>query len=431
MNAPEQTPLETDQPTGPRDRPFEPFRVARSSNAKALVGDVLNQLGHFEHHHGLRQRKRRAVDQETFDYTVEVVISDLVHRALTEPEGWIAVTQSNQQLGRRDRYRSRAMSKQLVTVLKYLARPEMEFAEIVPGYQTPFAENRQTTMRAGARLLSRIRERELGLDDLCLDASEEVIILKRSKTDHWDEGERTQYEDDARTTRYRDELKRINEWIEQADIEFDPYGDTRAQFDTSARRLRRYFNNSSFEEGGRLFGGFWLHLPKELRRHIHIEGCRAVTLDYSQMAPRILYGLAHVPYPDSDAYTLEGLEDYRPGFKKVFGALLYTTKPLTRFPKDVPSLFPPRTSVHEVVQALQAKHATVSHLFGVGIGFKVFYVESCILVDVLLALMEDGIVGLPIHDAVVVPGNRREEAKQIMLDVFKRHTGIDGVVEED
>lgn len=90
-----------------------------------------------------------------------------------------------------------------------------------------------------------------------------------------------------------------------------------------------------------------------------------------------------------------------------------------------------RPSVHEVVQALQAKHATVSHLFGVGIGFKVFYVESCILVDVLLALMEDGIVGLPIHDAVVVPGNRREEAKQIMLDVFKRHTGIDGVVEED
>jgi hypothetical protein len=59
-----------------------------------------------------------------------------------------------------------------------------------------------------------------------------------------------------------------------------------------------------------------------------------------------------------------------------------------------------------------------------GIGMQLFRKESDILVSVLVALKDKGIVALPIHDAVVVTTERSEETKEIMKRVFRAHTGI-------
>ena len=57
-----------------------------------------------------------------------------------------------------------------------------------------------------------------------------------------------------------------------------------------------------------------------------------------------------------------------------------------------------------------------------GIGMQLFRKESDVLVDVLEALRSEGIVALPVHDAVIV----MNEHKKIMIvkKVFKDHTGI-------
>ena len=39
------------------------------------------------------------------------------------------------------------------------------------------------------------------------------------------------------------------------------------------------------------------------------------------------------------------------------------------------------------------------------------------------------IVALPIHDAIIVPVSAGATAKQVMLDVFRKRTGQDGVVD--
>jgi hypothetical protein len=59
-----------------------------------------------------------------------------------------------------------------------------------------------------------------------------------------------------------------------------------------------------------------------------------------------------------------------------------------------------------------------------GIGMQLFRNESDILVDVLLTLKTQGIVGLPIHDAVVVRDDNSDKAKAVMKQVFREHTGI-------
>ena len=50
--------------------------------------------------------------------------------------------------------------------------------------------------------------------------------------------------------------------------------------------------------------------------------------------------------------------------------------------------------------------------------------ESDILVDVLLTLKSKGIVALPVHDAVLVKGSYEHEALAVMIDIFRRHTGL-------
>ena len=66
----------------PRDRPFNPWRVPKTAAAKALVGDVINQVQHYETHRKLRQRKRKVADQVTFEAAVGALVCDLVHRRL-------------------------------------------------------------------------------------------------------------------------------------------------------------------------------------------------------------------------------------------------------------------------------------------------------------------------------------------------------------
>jgi hypothetical protein len=181
-----------------------------------------------------------------------------------------------------------------------------------------------------------------------------------------------------------------------------------------------------------LFGGFWQNLSKaQRRRGITIGGEAVATLDYAQMAPRTLYGLAGIEPPQDDAYILPGLESHRDGVKRVFNSLLFTDKPLKRFPQDTRRLFPPFVRLEQVVQRIQTRHHPVSHLFCIGIGFKLMFIESQCLIDVLLSLIDRSIVALPVHDAVIVPVSAVGTAKTSMLETFRRYTGMEGSVEEE
>ena len=55
---------------------------------------------------------------------------------------------------------------------------------------------------------------------------------------------------------------------------------------------------------------------------------------------------------------------------------------------------------------------------------QIMRLEADILVDVLLALKDRNITGLPIHDAVLVNGNFEAEAKDIMIRVFREKVGL-------
>ncbi|MER9868049.1 hypothetical protein NKJ35_12760 [Mesorhizobium sp. M0136] len=83
------TPIVTELDDGEeeRDSPFNAYRFAASENTKAIVQEAIGLLLNCEAHVGLRTNKRRNRDQETFDLTVDAVLSDLMHHHVAKDPG--------------------------------------------------------------------------------------------------------------------------------------------------------------------------------------------------------------------------------------------------------------------------------------------------------------------------------------------------------
>ena len=184
-----------------RDRPFNAYRFASSDNAKDIVAEAIKLLLNYEAHFELRMNKRRAKDQETFNLTVDAVLSDLMNHHLVEYPTDIYVTRSNQVLGTKSRYRPRAYSKMFPYILDLLDKPELDYVAQEIGNQSEEGPSRATVIRLGPQLLRRIDEQGVGLDDLDEHPHSETIVLKRVKEDFWDEGGFEEYEDTLVTER--------------------------------------------------------------------------------------------------------------------------------------------------------------------------------------------------------------------------------------
>ena len=114
----------------------------------------------------------------------------------------------------------------------------------------------------------------------------------------------------------------------------------------------------------------------------------------------------------------------RPGIKKVMQAIINSPEIPRRLPKGSREHFPSRINLRDILRAVEKRHPVIFPLMTSGIGMQLFRKESDILVDVLLTLKTQGIVALPIHDAVVVRDDNSDKAKAVMKKVFKEHTGI-------
>ncbi len=417
----------------PKARAFNPHLCSASARLKKLIEEVLQQMKGYEAFYAVRKRARSAAAYDTHKRIVEALVCDLCVLHLMGSVEAIHLPLANRFLNTQSRYKGRALTKTLKDVLAVLAAEGMDFIEYEKGktlFTTVDAELRQipsggvqTTVRPGAKLLSRIERFQIGLCDIGHSREEEVIILRGRKSRQDLKAPTVEYQDTKETKRLRKELQTINAGLGAAGIACDSNG-----INPYDRRLRRIFNNSDFHQGGRLYGGFWQGMSSDDRaEHIRINGDLIVELDYGQMSLMLYYAEAGFEPPEGDHYDLskQGIsERYRKGTKTVIQALLNSEKPLKRFPKDTKDLFPPKTTFKEVLKAIEEKHPELYPMMTSGIGMQMFRKESDILVDVLLSLKDQGIVALPIHDAVLVADEDAAKTRDTMIEVFKSHTGL-------
>jgi hypothetical protein len=112
-------------------------------------------------------------------------------------------------------------------------------------------------------------------------------------------------------------------------------------------------------------------------------------------------------------------------------------KPLSAWPNGIDPQVIESCKVAGVgIKAIQAAirkaHPAIAHHFfsAERIGFKLLNIESNIMVRVLMELGAKGIVGLPFHDAVMVPRSGSGTARRIMEQVYAQYVGAVAVIKK-
>lgn len=211
-------------------------------------------------------------------------------------------------------------------------------------------------------------------------------------------------------------MEEVNAFLATQRIELQ--GQRQAAFKLTRRfSLRNVTDPHSFNLHGRLYGGFWQSMPKASRADLRINGEPIADLDYASMFPRLAYARVGAEPPKGDLYAIPGLEGHRDGVKAGFAAMLSSSREMTRLPSDVKELLPAGWTGRRLAEAIGAKHPALVPLFGQDIAMDLMFTESCILVAVLLRLARMGIAALPMHDGIMVPLLKSDEAMLAMRQV--------------
>lgn len=398
------------------------YRTPASEQAKAFVKGLISILLAHESSNSPRLRGRKQRDQETFERQATAIVSDLCHDLLTEGSG-LYVQRSHRAYELLSRYQPPFLTKKVTKVIDLLIGAGM--VEQVLGERNPFGRKVATLIKPTHAFADSVWASGLDRSDFRKSPPQETIILKEAKEDFWSSPKLVDYSDDERTNRYRAETEAINEWLAEADIGFEVPWFFAGSVDTSDRHLSRIFTGS-FDRCGRLYGGFWQPLKKEVRKAgVRINGQSVSVLDYGQMIVRLAYAHVGATPPEADAYSIGPYgERYREGFKTLISAMLFNTGSITKKPKGTKDKLP-KVNVEVLCDAVRETHPAIAALFNKDIGLELMHKESEILVAVMLELRRMGVVALPVHDAVVVSNSDTKVCSEVMTYTFLNVTGIE------
>lgn len=215
-------------------------------------------------------------------------------------------------------------------------------------------------------------------------------------------------------------------------------------------------------ECGRLFdNGSIQGKSKSVREMITIDGIATDSLDYKAIHPAILlswegYSLQdHDPYPKLDSiqvdvklisrftkyYGIQGYDPVRNIVKKLFLCMINASD----LNKAVGSCYKelgqdnlkkgnnqehtmkfvglPTINLHDVAKEILKHNSMIAKYLGVGVGNKLQYIDSCIIMNCLEELTNKGIPCIPVHDALICKQSDSDVGYQVMTESFIKVVG--------
>ena len=380
-----------------------------------------------------RQRAIQARHYQQFECSLMGLICAVAEHWVSGEPGWLYTTRSNRKM-KLSQYRPQIYSAGYPKLQDQLF--ERGWIELRKGDQGPETVRKsRTTLRASPRLRQLLTEHDISFYDFQLAPVSEVIELRTVKDFKTKDFDRVEYPDTPETHLMRTQMDRINAALLEADI---VCLDT--DYDDRKRGMKRVFNNSDLSSGGRLYGGFWQRMSDTQRlEEISINGEDVAILDYDQMSLAIAYGLSGIPLPEGDLYEIDGLrcvvdKEPRPTVKQVGNAMMNRKTPLKEYPEGIsPLTYQGGEEVYPakwLAEAIREKHAPIADWFEQGRGLELQRRDSDIAIDVLLKLIDEGIVALPVHDAFIVPLSKKDYVRSVMIDTFQEHVGGEVKVSE-
>lgn len=414
----------------PKGTWFNPAIDLRDPEGGALLEEVLAMIAAIED----RNRRRRPLDEASHQTRVRKILANGFRCHHYRRPAWVAYSRRSDDYGNGPSWLNGKAMRRTVDLLTQIGLLHGSLGEL--GTSSTYALTR-TLCAMGERA---------GITQYSLTARipPECLVRLRGEQSRADVG----FRDTADTRHWTRLLEAYNSFLSEQDIGSELSADEENQWVQHRNKeyrekkghdcppllrperiqtdLYRKFNNGSFDYGGRLYGGWWITVPKELRRKITINGQPTIELDYSGCAPRMLYHERRIDYR-ADPYRLEpiaaleqeqGLEPdhFREAIKVMMQAQINGN------PDKHPELislpdglsFHPHFKRSEVQRMIEECHAPIADAFRTGAGLRLQKKDGDLCLSIITALKDQGIAALPIHDSFIAPAENEDQLMEAM-----------------
>jgi hypothetical protein len=425
-------------------RPLDVWRVSEHPEVKEVITALFGEM----EQQGLVSKRY----SDKLRSNLTMIVLDLYVAFLTDPKLYISFSRNRNDYGKGSRNKAIFMSyEHVIKSVDFLI--SYQYVENIPGFRDPQNSYRSklSRMRAMEKLIELFRRKKVAPRMMKRDKDEPLLILRDG------EGNQIDFTETKETKRMTENLKVINKALEKfaillyvTDAELEKINERmgkdpeKGPIDFYNKRLRRIFNNSSFQQGGRFYGGWWQNIPREYRKYIRMDGKHVVECDYSGLHINMLYAMEKLPMPKGDVYHLKGFSndeifrrfvkrmllvmvnaDSRETVRKAIQSAVHRDKSL-ELPSEIPST--KASDLYPVMDAFEKKHGKIKHYFCSGKGTDLQYLDSQIAEKVLLYMTKQYAV-LPLHDSFIIHHgfvyHLQDSMEQAFSDAFGCKTKVD------
>lgn len=402
------------------------------------VNSVVDAL--FNEIKSLRQSKKIQIRRaEKVKKAIKVIVIDLWVANKLSSNPYRAIAKNKTDYQKENRYKKIFIKYDyFINVVNDLI--ELKYIDQKLGFylkENPNA-SRRTRIKALPKLLNKILNPLYGVDELVKNKGymalnqynpefvSETIILR----DKDSEGKKIQidYIDNTDTHLMRANLNFLNKKLQKTRIALQisdwqyvemlqrlkSKKNPNPTIDFSRTSMHRVFNNGSFDQGGRFYGGWWQSIPRDYRKYITINYKETVELDYSGHHLRILYAQEKLAPPD-DPYDIPlfSREDQKTACLIMINAADKEESVNAMHGKGI-------KNSERIIAAIEKRHSAISKYFFSEEGNKLMNKDSILAERVMLRMLEKGATVLPVHDSFIVRNSYQEELKQVMEEEFEK-----------
>jgi hypothetical protein len=403
-----------------------PERRCASKTSQEWIKTLVGAVVEFEEKQGLRKRKRRLADQRRFEEQIEALISDVTYTFLYAPKGrsgHICLSLSKQKIGPKQGGH-RLVNSVLGDTLRLLSKDGIGILEVSKGSLTA---GTQTIIKAARRLKTSIKQYGLQTDDFKVIKEHPLVqlrvrnpITKKQRPQKIDQS-------DPDVIRMTQELVEINNFLQTAWIEYHKLDD---RVDEQNRRIYRVFNES-LKRNGIAYGGFWMPLSKEQRlEYLYIDDEPCVEIDLKSAVLQIAYALVG-QINDSDFYDIPSLTALGRDTVKKY-TLMYLNGGKEAFSRSLPKRVyqllcddgdtSNDRALSKLITLIKEHHKKISYFFNPTKSGELTYILGDIIVSTVLRLAREGIVALPVTDAIYVKESVQDYAQRMLQQCFRNLT---------
>jgi len=438
---------------------FDWFRVLHNNDLTSLVDKLTDHVlsTYSDGSQGVNKDDREA----KIRHTSSVVISALYSAYFTRSQDklWVSYPQSPRSYSVTDSTNSKIKHSHRIALKVYQSLQSLRWISSAPA-----AITKNYTLAYPSSSLSTEFERigfiwmpqELIAEDLLVELKDVKRSKKTGKALRNKKGKTTKFKmivpSTAEVTQHRSNLYKINQQLVQhcismgltnsnldaMEVELAEKNEnlTKSYIDFTSVQLTRIFARGSLKKGGRFYRGWWQGIPERHRPHIRIDGNKVTEVDFSGMAPRIIYGQAGVSIPiDFDPYNVgldawEGKKDHRrPLVKEFLNAMINDEDGVYRLGSDEAKVL--GLNHKQLLKRIELTHEPIFESLRSGAGLHAQFIESIIAEKVMLELLEQDVIVLPIHDSFIIRLGFANDLRESMQRNFKEVTGLDVGLDTD